>query len=75
MGVDTAPDIGGSDGVFPPIVLLLAQLTVTMFGLVSVFLGFQVRAQIKRCIFVWRTIYIEPRPRMSSTALYNASVQ
>lgn len=43
FGVDTAPDIGGSDGVFPPIVLLLAQLTVTMFGLVSVFLGFQVR--------------------------------
>lgn len=42
LGVDTADDIGGSDGVFPPIVWLLAQLTVTLFGLVSVFLGFQV---------------------------------
>lgn len=42
FGVDTAPDIGGSDGVFPPIVWLLAQLTVTIFGAVSVFLGFQV---------------------------------
>lgn len=42
FGIDNASDIGGSDGMFPPIVLLLAQLTVTMFGLVSVFLGFQV---------------------------------
>lgn len=42
--VDTTDDVGGSDGVFPPIVWLLAQLTVTTFGLVSVFLGFQVCA-------------------------------
>ncbi|CAM9764103.1 unnamed protein product [Ectocarpus sp. 4 AP-2014] len=41
LGVDTADDIGGSDGVFPPILWLLAQLTVTVFGLVSVVLGFQ----------------------------------
>lgn len=34
-------DWNGSDGVFPPIVLLLAQIVVTLFGLVSVFLGFQ----------------------------------
>ncbi|CAM9302087.1 unnamed protein product [Ectocarpus sp. 12 AP-2014] len=34
-------DWNGSDGVFPPIVILLAQLTVTLFGLVSMFLGFQ----------------------------------
>eukprot|EP00903_Cladosiphon_okamuranus_P013017 g12145.t1 len=39
--IDVAPDIGGSEGVFPPIVLLLAQLTVSTFGLVSIFLGFQ----------------------------------
>lgn len=42
MALDIAPDIGGSEGVFPPIVILLAQLTVTIFGLVSIFLGFQV---------------------------------
>lgn len=46
-GVDAADDLGGSEGVFPPIVLLLAQLTVTMFGLVSVFLGFQVCALLR----------------------------
>ncbi|CAM9235177.1 unnamed protein product [Scytosiphon promiscuus] len=40
-GGDRSNDWNGSDGVFPPIVLLLAQLTVTTFGLVSVFLGFQ----------------------------------
>ncbi|CAN0127243.1 unnamed protein product, partial [Ectocarpus fasciculatus] len=34
-------DWNGSDGVFPPIAGLLAQLTVTLFGLVSTFLGFQ----------------------------------
>lgn len=47
MGIDVAPDINGSDGVFPPIVILLAQLVVSMFGLVSIFLGFQV------CVRVW----------------------
>ncbi len=43
-GGDRSNDwLGDPDnGVFPPIVGLLAQLTVTMFGLVSVFLGFQV---------------------------------
>lgn len=45
-GIENAPDIGGSDGVFPPIVLLLAQLTVTLFGLVSTFLGFQVCVRV-----------------------------
>lgn len=34
-------DWDGEDGVFPPIVLLLANITQTLFGLVSVFIGFQ----------------------------------
>lgn len=50
-GIENAPDIGGSDGVFPPIVLLLAQLTVTLFGLVSTFLGFQVCVCVCGCVF------------------------
>ncbi|CAM9909275.1 unnamed protein product [Pylaiella littoralis] len=41
FGVDAAPDINGSEGVFPPILLLLANLTVSIFGLLSVILGFQ----------------------------------
>ena len=40
----------GPNGVFPPIIMLLAQLTITLFGLVSVFLGFQVcGARIQCC--------------------------
>ena len=48
-GGDRSNDWGGDgpNGVFPPIVLLLAQLTVTMFGLVSVFLGFQVCGELR----------------------------
>lgn len=58
FGVDTADDIGGSDGVFPPIVWLLAQLTVTTFGLVSVFLGFQVCLGVCVCVLMRSRIEI-----------------
>lgn len=34
-------DWNGADGVFPPILGLLANLVVTLFGMSSVFLGFQ----------------------------------
>lgn len=34
-------DWDGEDGVFPPILLLLANVVQTLFGLVSVFIGFQ----------------------------------
>ena len=34
-------DWDGADGVFPPILPLLGQLTQSLFGLVSVFVGFQ----------------------------------
>lgn len=38
---DDNVDWNGSSGVFPPILLLLAQVVVTLFGMSSVFLGFQ----------------------------------
>lgn len=34
-------DWNGEEGVFPPILNLLASLTVTVFGLTSIFIGFQ----------------------------------
>lgn len=46
---------GGETGVFPPILLLLAQLTVTTFGLVSVVLGFQVGF-----VFFLKPVHVRP---------------
>ena len=38
---DDGVDWDGSDGVFPPILGLLGNLTLTLFGMTSVFVGFQ----------------------------------
>lgn len=38
---DSGVDWDGADGVFPPIAVLLGDLTVTLFGMSSVFIGFQ----------------------------------
>lgn len=39
--MDGDVDWNGSDTVFPPIVSLLGDITVTLFGMTSVFIGFQ----------------------------------